>query len=87
MQYLRDDLLPFARDLASACADDTNNQTVEIEVRFALKNIVTERIESFQYGCSQPPMINISDRPLLDALRKEFAEMVAILDSIEYVEE
>ncbi|TWC44510.1 hypothetical protein FBY04_14617 [Pseudomonas sp. SJZ080] len=82
-----DDLLPLARDLASACADDTNNQAVEIEVCFPLKNIVTERIESFQYGCSQPPMIDINNRPLLDALRKELTEMVAMLDFIEYVEE
>ncbi|TWC49161.1 hypothetical protein FBY04_12294 [Pseudomonas sp. SJZ080] len=82
-----DDLLPLARDLASACSEETNHHAVEIEVCFALKNIVTERIESFQYGCSQPPMIDVNNRPLLDALRKELAEMVAMLDSIEYVEE
>ncbi|WP_260956239.1 hypothetical protein [Pseudomonas citri] len=82
-----DELLPFARDLASACSNETNYQTVEIEVCFPLKNIVTERIESFQYGCSAPPMIDVINRPLLDALRKELVEMVAMLDSIEYVEE
>ncbi|MFJ5236465.1 hypothetical protein ACIP86_06990 [Pseudomonas neuropathica] len=82
-----DDLLPLARDLASACSDDTNRHAVEIEVCFPLKNIVTERIESLQYGCSQPPMIDVSNRPLLDALRQELVEMVAMLDSIEYVDE
>ncbi|WP_454834555.1 hypothetical protein [Pseudomonas lini] len=82
-----DDLLPLTRDLANASSGQTNHQAVEIEVCFPLKNIVTERIESFQYGCSAPPMIDVSNRPLLDALRKELAEMVAMLDSIEYVEE
>ncbi len=82
-----DDLLPLSRDLASACSDDTNHQTVEIEVRFPLKNIVTERIESLQYGARLPPMIGVNNRPLLNALRKELAKMVAMLDSIEYVEE
>lgn len=82
-----DDLLALARDLASACAEEKKHQAVEIEVCFPLKNIVTERIESFQYGCSLSPMIGVSNRPLLDALRKELVEMVAMLDSIEYVEE
>lgn len=82
-----DNLLPLGRALASSCSGGTHNQVVEIEVHFALKNIVTERIESFQYGCSQPPMISLSNRPLLEALRKELTEMVALLDSIEYVEE
>ena len=82
-----DNLLPLSRDLASACSDDTNHQVVEIEVCFPLRSIVTERVESFQYGCSTPPMIDVNNRPLLDALRKELVEMVSILDSIKYVEE
>lgn len=81
-----DYLLPLTRDLASACSDDTNHQAVEIGVCFPLKHIVTEHIESFQYG-GLPPMIDVSNRPLLDAIRKELAKMVAMLDSIEYVEE
>ena len=82
-----DNLLPLGRALASSCAGGRNNQVVEIEVHFALKNIVTERIESLQYGSCQPPRIDLSNRPLLEALRQELTEMVALLDSIEYVEE
>ncbi|WLG78934.1 hypothetical protein PSH89_23875 [Pseudomonas sp. FP1911] len=82
-----DDLLPLARHLVSACPDGKNSPTVEIEVCFPLRSIVTERVESFQYGCSTPPMIDVNNRPLLDALRKELVEMVSILDSIKYVEE
>ncbi len=80
-------LLPLGRALINSRSGEKNNQVVEIEVHFALKRIVTERIESFQYGCSQPPMINLSNRPLLEALRKELADMMALLGSVEYVED
>ena len=81
-----DDLLPLARDLVSASSDATSNYSVEIEVCFPFKNIVTERIECLKYSSNASPMIDVSNRPLLDALRKELTDMVAILDSIEYVE-